>query len=145
MKKFLDSIDNKILEFLSLNCKMSHNDIATKVNLSRNAVRLRIERLERDGYIKGYTIIRGNPSSEGETIKALILVFRKERMRDSATIEKLRSIPEVVTCNIMSGEFDIILSVESDSPDKITTIWKKISDIPEVQNTITSFVLSSYR
>lgn len=123
MKKHIDITDNKILELLSFNAKMSHNDIAIKVNLSRNAVRLRIERLEREGYIKGYTILRGNPKADAETIKAIILFFRKERMRDSNTIDKLRSIPEVVSCNIMSGDFDIILSVESDSPEKINQVF----------------------
>ena len=53
MKRTLDKIDERIIEELTRNSRLAHNDIAMKVNLSRNAVRLRIERLERDGYIKG--------------------------------------------------------------------------------------------
>ena len=57
---FLDRADERILGELTHNARMSHAELAEKVNLSRNAVRQRIERLERDGQIQGYTIIVGD-------------------------------------------------------------------------------------
>ncbi len=59
MKRVLDKVDEKILDELTRHARLAHNEIGLKVNLSRNAVRLRIERLERDGYIRGYTIVKG--------------------------------------------------------------------------------------
>ena len=43
----LDQIDQRILAELTKNARMSHAELATKVLLSRNAVRQRIERMER--------------------------------------------------------------------------------------------------
>lgn len=142
MKRSLDRIDEKIIEELSRNARTAHNDIAVKVNLSRNAVRLRIERLERDGYIKGYTILKGQVSVEHPPIRALVFVYRHDRMRGADVVRYISSIPEVITCNVMSGDLDIVLNVEAVSPDRLNKIWADISNLSGVLNTVTSFVLS---
>ncbi|AKK00513.1 MULTISPECIES: Lrp/AsnC family transcriptional regulator [Pseudomonas] len=143
MKRVLDKVDEKILEALTRNARLSHNDIAMKVNLSRNAVRLRIERLERDGYVRGYTIVKGMPSNDTGPIKALIFVYRKERMRDAEVVRCVVSMPEVISCNVMSGDWDLVLTVEAINADRIHKVWAEISALPGVLNTVTSFVLSS--
>jgi Lrp/AsnC family leucine-responsive transcriptional regulator len=142
MKRSLDKIDERIIEELSRNARTAHNDIAIKVNLSRNAVRLRIERLERDGYIKGYTILRGQASIEHPLIRALVFVYRQDRMRGTDVVRYLSAIPEVITCNVMSGDLDIVLNVETTSSERLNSIWSDISKLPGVANTVTSFVLS---
>ncbi|WP_040069686.1 Lrp/AsnC family transcriptional regulator [Pseudomonas batumici] len=142
MKRVLDKVDEKILEELTRNARLAHNDIAVKVNLSRNAVRLRIERLERDGYIKGYTIVKGAPSSEVGPINALIFVYRKDRMRGADVVRSIVAMPEIISCNVMSGDLDIVLTVEASSSDRIHRVWNDISALPGVLNTVTSFVLS---
>ncbi|MNF61891.1 Leucine-responsive regulatory protein [compost metagenome] len=143
MKRTLDKIDERIIEELSHNSRSAHNDIAVKVNLSRNAVRLRIVRLERDGHIKGYTIVKGLASSEYPLIRAMLFVYRQDRMRGSEVVRSVSAMPEVVACNIMSGDPDIVLTVEVASPDRISEIWSDISCMPGVVNAVTSFVLSS--
>ncbi len=59
VKRILDPLDEHIIAQLQLNARAAHAELAAKVNLSRNAVRQRIERLERDGVIQGYTIRTG--------------------------------------------------------------------------------------
>lgn len=59
MKRLPDRADERILAELARNARIPHAEIADKINLSRNAVRQRIERLERSGHIGGYTIIAG--------------------------------------------------------------------------------------
>lgn len=141
MKRTLDKVDERIIEELTRNSRLAHNDIALKVNLSRNAVRLRIERLERDGYIKGYTIVKGSASSDHPPIRALVFVYRQDRMRGAEVVRSVASIPEVIACNVMSGDLDIVLTVEASSPDRINKVWTDISSLPGVVNTVTSFVL----
>ena len=75
----LDQIDQRILAELTKNARMSHAELATKVLLSRNAVRQRIERMERQGYIQGYTIVAG-PPGQGP-VSAFLMVYRKDRVR----------------------------------------------------------------
>ncbi|MGO7770727.1 winged helix-turn-helix transcriptional regulator, partial [Rhizobium ruizarguesonis] len=78
------------------------------VNLSRNAVRVRIERLEREGFIKRYTIITGDGATSRNVTTALVFFYRHDRMRGGDVIQALRKIPEVVAFDVMTGDFDLL-------------------------------------
>lgn len=51
----IDDIDKRILYLLSENARISYVDIAKEVNLSRVAIKTRIENLEKEGIIEKYT------------------------------------------------------------------------------------------
>ncbi len=53
----IDAIDNRIVNLLLEDGRMSYSDIADEVGLSRTAVKSRITALERSGIIKGYRAI----------------------------------------------------------------------------------------
>ncbi|MFZ6049364.1 Lrp/AsnC family transcriptional regulator [Pseudomonas sp. CR3202] len=143
MKRILDPLDERILAELTANARIAHAELGDKVNLSRNAVRQRIERLERDGAIQGYTLKTGDGRRPGSLISAVIFVYRYDRMRGEEVLQALRSIPEIVQCEVMSGEFDLMLRVDAATPERVHLVWKEISAMPGVSNTVTSFVLSS--
>lgn len=52
----LDEYDMKILDILSENSRMSYSEIAKKLGLTRQTVKSRIEKLEKEGVIEKYTI-----------------------------------------------------------------------------------------
>ncbi|WP_105385097.1 Lrp/AsnC family transcriptional regulator [Neorhizobium alkalisoli] len=141
--KSLDRIDEQLLAELKANSKISHADLSAKINLSRNAVRVRIERLERDGFIKGYTIVTGNGEAGQNLTTALMFVYRHDRMRGGDVLNSLRKIPEVVACDVMTGDFDLVVRVEAEKADRIRQIWQQIADMPGVRDTLTAFALSS--
>ena len=143
MKYLLDRTDEQILVELKANARISHADLSAKVNLSRNAVRVRIERLEREGFIKGYTILTGDGGNSQNVTTALIFVYRHDRMRGGEVIHALRKIPEVVACDVMTGDFDLLVRVESPEADRIRQIWQLIAEMPGVRDTLTAFALSS--
>ena len=66
-----------------------------------------------------------------------------DRMRGEAVLDALRGIPEIVQCEVLSGEFDLMLRVEAASPERVHLVWKEIAAMPGVENTVTSFVLSA--
>ncbi|KQX02945.1 AsnC family transcriptional regulator [Ensifer sp. Root423] len=142
MKYVLDRTDELILSELKANSRVSHIELANKVNLSRNAVRVRIERLERDGVIKGYTIVTGGGPGSSVTT-ALMFVYRHDRMRGGDVIQALRKIPEIVACDVMTGDFDLLVRVESSDVDRIRHIWQQIAEVPGVRDTLTAFALST--
>lgn len=118
MKRQIDETDVKILHELASDARITHAELAQRVNLSRNAVRQRIERLERDKEIAGYTIRRGGSSSASQ-IAAIIFVYRHDRMRGADVLLALKKVPEIRSCDVMSGEFDLVLRVEANGPDRI--------------------------
>ncbi|CAN7275194.1 Lrp/AsnC family transcriptional regulator [Pararhizobium sp. LjRoot238] len=143
MKRILDRADERILAELTRNARIAHAELAAKVNLSRNAIRQRIDRLERDGLIQGYTIVVGDGRPAASTIAAMMFVYRHDRMRGGDVIHALRCIREVVSCDVMSGEFDLVVRVEATEADRIRQVWQEISALPGVRDTLTAFALSS--
>ena len=138
----MDAIDEKIIAELTRNGRISHSELASKVLLSRNAVRQRIERLEREGHIAGYTIVRAADDT-GNAVSALVLVYRQDRMRGGDVLAALKRIPEVVICEILSGDFDIMVRLEAASLERIRSIWEDIAQMPGVRDTVTALNLSS--
>ena len=143
LKRPLDQIDRRILAELSRNARLSHAELGERVHLSRNAVRQRIERLELEGVIGGYTITGGRGDPAAARLTALIFVYRHDRMRGGAVIDALRKIPEIVRCDVMSGEFDLVLRIEAGETDRVRQIWEEIAAMDGVRDTLTAFVLSS--
>ncbi|WP_329576516.1 MULTISPECIES: Lrp/AsnC family transcriptional regulator [unclassified Streptomyces] len=139
----MDAIDEKIIAELTRNARISHAELASRVLLSRNAVRQRIERLERQGHIAGYTIVRSGDSAGADVVSALVLVYRQDRMRGGDVLAALKLIPEVVICEILSGDFDIMVRLEAASLERVRDIWEEIAQMPGVRDTVTALTLSS--
>ena len=59
----LDATDNKILNLLIDDARLSYSDIATEVNISRVAVKNRIKAMEEKGVIQGYKTIVNNANA----------------------------------------------------------------------------------
>ncbi|MEV7607688.1 Lrp/AsnC family transcriptional regulator [Paenarthrobacter sp. NPDC089322] len=137
----LDAIDQSILAELTRNARVPHAVLASKVMLSRNAVRQRIERMERQGYIQGYTVVSGG--ADPDSVSAFFMVYRKDRMRGADVLSALRSIPEVVLCDVLSGDFDLIVRVEARTLGRVQEIWEEIAAIPGVADTVTAMTLSN--
>ena len=136
----LDDIDQGILAELSADARTPLVTLAARVHLSRNAVKQRMERMERDGVIDGYTLRRG--AEAGRRVTAIVMVYRADRMRGGDIVTELTRIPEVSRCDILSGEFDLLVTIVADSMDRVGAIWEQISALPGVANTVTSVSLA---
>ncbi|WP_115787655.1 Lrp/AsnC family transcriptional regulator [Arthrobacter silvisoli] len=138
----LDQIDHRILEELTRNARISHAELAAKVLLSRNAVRQRIDRMERHGQIQGYTVVSGSPGQA--PVAGYLMIYRNDRVRGSDVVVALQAIPEVVFCDVVSGDFDLIVRLEARSLERIQEIWERIAALPGVKDTVTAMSLSNY-
>lgn len=141
--RHLDQIDQRILAELTEDARVPLVTLAARVHLSRNAVRQRMERMERDGAIAGYTVVRGQAADEPRPVSAMLLVYRSDRMRGGHVLTELRSIPEVVRCDILAGEFDLLVALEADSMDRIGEVWERIAALPDVADTVTAVSLAT--
>jgi len=138
----LDAIDRDILDALSADARIPLATLAGKLGLSRQSVRQRIDRLEGLKIITGYTIRRAMPASV-EQVRAVMLVYRKDRMRGADVTSAIAKIPEVVDCAVLSGEIDLMVRIAAESHERINQIRSEVSAHAGVQNITTCFVLSS--
>ncbi|MEV4777417.1 Lrp/AsnC family transcriptional regulator [Microbacterium sp. LTA6] len=136
----LDEVDRQILSQLADDARTPLVALAARVHLSRNAVKQRIERMERQGTIAGYTVVRGKSAATG--VSAIVMVYRADRMRGGGVISEIAQIPEVRRCDILSGDFDLLVTLEADSMDRIGEVWEFIAALPGVADTVTSVSLT---
>jgi len=114
----VSKVDNKILEILQQDVRTPVSKIAKEVELSENGVRYRLEKLEKDGYIKSYTILL-NPKKFG---KNLLVIFNLEvepkAMR--TILPKLAGLDEFIKIYQTTGQFSVIAIGLFDNEDSLT-------------------------
>lgn len=135
----LDQIDRSILAALTEDARVPLVTLAAHVHLSRNAVKQRMDRMERQGVIAGYTV---TPGRTGSPVSAIVLVYRSDRMRGGGVIAEISQIAEVRRCDVLSGDFDLLVTLEADSMERIGEIWELLAAIPGVANTVTAVSLT---
>ena len=106
----LDSLDNKILEMLSLNARKPYLEIARECGVSGAAIHQRIQKLQATGVLKGYeTLIE--PTSVGFDTCAYIGFYLKDTSKFDEIVAKLKEIPEVVECHLTTGKYDLLIKL----------------------------------
>src|SRR3954469_18796789 len=80
---YMDDIDRRIVALLRENARRSFKDIGGHVGLSAPAVKRRVDRLEADGVIRGYTAMV-DPRAFGWHAEAFVDLFCDGRMPGEA-------------------------------------------------------------
>ena len=142
MPRALDAIDHKIVALLQENARRTYADIGARVSLSVAAVKRRIDRLERDGIIRGYAALV-DTASLGERIDVLIEVYGADRTGPADIRRSVQRLAEVVSAYTVSGEPDAVLRVQVESVDHLTRVVEKLRRDPTIVRTRTMLILST--
>ena len=138
MKNGLDAVDQKIIELLQENARISIKDIAAQVFLSAPAVTSRIERLEKNGIINGYHA-EVNSEAMGYNVKAFInLDLNPIQKKDFYPF--VESVPNVVECNCVTGSYSMLIKVAYRTTIELDTF---IGHLQKFGNTETQIVFST--
>src|SRR5437763_12401935 len=89
-----DRIDRQIIALLRENARRSFQDIGSRVALSAPAVKRRVDRLEADGVIRGYTATLDHVAL-GWTTHAVVSLFCEGRMSGAEILATAGRHPEV--------------------------------------------------
>ncbi|WP_196137523.1 leucine-responsive transcriptional regulator Lrp [Aliikangiella sp. G2MR2-5] len=106
----LDRIDKAILRELQKDGRMANVELSRRVGLSATPCLERVKRLEKSGYIKGYTA-----NVAPEKLSAALLVFVEIRLtRTSPDVfedfkKSIIDLPQVLECHLVSGDFDYLV------------------------------------
>ena len=140
--RHLDDADHKILALLRENARRTLGDIGARVPLSVAAVKRRIERLERDGVIRGYTTLIDASKTEDE-IDVVMEVYCADRTSPRDIRPLVEHLGEVVTAFTVSGEPDVLLRLRVDSVAHLEALVERLRRDPNVVRTRTMLVLST--
>ena len=106
----MNKLDQKILSALQEDGRLSFTELGKRVGLTTTPCIERVRKLERDGFIKGYTALLN-----AEMLGLGLVVFVQVRLNRTSkkTFEEFRhaiqKLEEVQECYLVTGNFDFIV------------------------------------
>ena len=138
----MDEIDRTIVALLRQDARRSYQDVGRHVHLSAPAVKRRVDRLERDGVILGYTAIV-SPPVFGWHAEAFVDLYCDGKMPAEAIKRAVVDEPRVVAAHTVAGEASALLHVMARDTKDLEQVLERIRSTEGVTRTVTEVVLST--
>ena len=138
----MDETDRVIVALLRENARRSYQDIGRHVHLSAPAVKRRVDRLEEDGVILGYTTIV-DPPVFGWHAEAFVDLYCEGKMPGEAVKRAVEREAGVVSAHTVAGEASAILHVMAEDTKGLEAVLERIRATDGISRTVTEVVLST--
>jgi DNA-binding Lrp family transcriptional regulator len=138
----MDQTDREIVALLREDARRSYLDIGRRVHLSAPAVKRRVDRLEREGVILGYTAIV-DPPAFGWHAEAFVDLYCEGKMPGGAIKRAVESEAGVVSAHTVAGEASALLHVMAGDTKDLEATLERIRATDGVSRTVTEVVLST--
>jgi DNA-binding Lrp family transcriptional regulator len=138
----MDDTDHEIVALLRQNARRSYQDIGGRVHLSAPAVKRRVDRLEQDGVIRGYTTVI-DPPVFGWHAEAFVDLYCEGKMPGDAIKRAVEREPGIVSAHTVAGEASALLHVMARDTKDLEAVLERIRGFDGVTRTVTEVVLST--
>ena len=139
----IDEVDKKILTELLRDCRKSYRAIARKAGISVGTVLTRVRRLEKNGFIKGYSTILDHEKLGYElTVLAEITVSKGKLIEMEQAIGKL---PNTCAVYDVTGMTDALVIAKFHNREELGKFTKSLLAMPFVDRTNTHVVLTTVK
>jgi DNA-binding Lrp family transcriptional regulator len=141
---------DEILEILEKDGRASAEEIAKMIRKDPAAVRKSIRKYEKEGAILKYKAVINKDlvrDSDSE-VRALIEVniLPQKDLGFDKIAERIYSFPEVTSCYLISGTYDLLVVVEGNNLHTVSNfVAEKLSCMENVRGTATHFLLKKYK
>ena len=141
---------DQILEILSSDARVNPQEIAKLTRKSVESVKKTIKDYEQKGVIVKYKTVINHDlvRSANSFVRALIEVSitpQKDVGFDNIA-ERIYSFPEVVSCYLVSGAYDLLVVVEGENIQTVSNfVSLKLAPMENVRSTATHFLLKKYK
>lgn len=136
----MDKLDIEILKLLSGNARMSFKQLSSAVEITSPAVKSRMEKMERDGIIRGYSLDLDTKSA-GYMVTAFINIAVETSCKQEFDTF-IQNCPNVVECYGITGNYFALLKVIFRNTMDLDNFLHQIQKYGE---TSTNIVLSTYK
>jgi Lrp/AsnC family leucine-responsive transcriptional regulator len=146
----IDLIDQKILDLLQGNARISNAELAEAVGINASSVFERVKKLERKGIITGY-VATVNAEKIGKPLLAFIrlTVDSDPQMGFDGSEENIlqacHSEPDILECHHVAGEDCFIIKIRAGGPKQLEKLLSKIRRLTHTSRSVTNIVLSTYK
>ncbi|WP_263261172.1 Lrp/AsnC family transcriptional regulator [Pseudomonas sp. RIT-PI-S] len=137
----LDGVDRQLIAALQVNARESVATLARKLGIARTTVTSRLARLERSGVIVGYGVRLAQRALSGGLQAYVGITVQPKAGRD--VLKSLGTMAQIQQLCAVSGEFDYVAWLRSDSPEQLDELLDQIGALEGVEKTTTSIILST--
>ena len=139
----IDETDRRILKVLQRQGRISNAELSEAANLSASACHRRVQRLEKEGYIRDYVALLNARKMGVPTTVFVEITLQAQADEVLAAFEKaVGRIPDVLECHLMAGSADYLLKVVAENTDDFARIHRQhLARLPGVAQMQSSFAL----
>jgi DNA-binding Lrp family transcriptional regulator len=137
----MDGIDRHIVALLVADGRRTYDDIGGHVALSAPAVKRRVDRLRREGAIRGFSAVVDH-GALGDQTEALVELFFAPGTSLETVAEILRGHPEVLEAWSITGEADALARVRTRDNLDLERLIRELQRDGQVIRTRSQVVLS---
>ena len=126
---------------------MKIKEVAHALKMTTTPIFDRIKRLEREGFIEGYSTIV-NKEKLGFNLVAFCTVSLESHHKEylNQFVKDVENIPEVAECYHIAGMFDYLLKIYvKDMVDYQNFITQKLASLPNIGRVQSSFVMTEVK
>lgn len=141
---------DEILEILEKNARLTPEEIAKMLKAKPQGIREAIKKYEKSGVILKYkTVINKELIRDRDaSVRALIEVniTPQKDLGFDRVAERIYSFPEVSSCYLISGTYDLLLIIEGKDLQTVSRfVAEKLAPMENVKGTVTHFLLKKYK
>jgi DNA-binding Lrp family transcriptional regulator len=137
----MNLMDTKLLALLRENARRSTSELARELNVSRSTLQSRINKLEQNGIIKGYTVEYAD-EYENRLVSAHVLIMVHQKLT-ARTNRELHAIPQVKSLYAISGDYDLMAVLMTETTEALSATLDNIGNLEGVERTNSSFILET--
>ena len=138
----MDALDHRLIAALRHDARLPVAALAQTLGVSRGTITNRMEKLERDGVIAGYTL-RLRPDATPDEIRAWTSIAVEGNQQ--TIIHALLGEPAVVALHDTNGRWDLLAELRVNDLDVLSRVLERVRKIPGVSATETSMHLRTFR
>lgn len=142
-----DLHDLAILRELQADGRMSNAELARRVHLSPPAVHARVRRLEENGLIRQYAALLDRERVGYDMLCFIHLRLQRHQPDEVRTVKQaIQSMPEVLECYHVTGEYDYLLKVViRNRKDLDRFVVEQLTPVAGIAHINTSVVLNEVK
>ena len=139
----IDETDRRILKVLQRQGRISNAELSEAANLSASACHRRVQRLEKEGYIRDYVALLNARKMGVPTTVFVEITLQAQADEVLDAFEKaVGRILDVLECHLMAGSADYLLKVVAENTDDFARIHRQhLARLPGVAQMQSSFAL----
>ena len=137
----IDGKDKDLIALLRNNARSSTTQLAKELGMSRATVNSRIERLQKRGIIKGFTIKFDDNYERGQ-VQAHVMI-QSQPKASAHIIQQLKNLSAVTALHAVNGSYEMLAMVEAASTEELDQTLDIIGNVEGIDKTNTSIILST--